>query len=102
MNKVSGTSINKAVGHGAVYIIVSYSDGTATSAFATDIMNGKTTGEYIDILEVTDININAAKSISEISIHIAYEIEGFWKGALGVFWYSTFTNWHCINTLEFI
>lgn len=102
MNKVSGTSINKAVGHGAVYIIVSYSDGTAASAFATDIMNGKTTGEYIDILEVTDININAAKSISEISIHIAYEIEGFWKGALGVFWYSTFTNWHCINTLEFI
>ena len=101
LNKVSGTSINKAVGHGAVYIIVSYSDGTASSAFATDIMNGKTTGEYIDILEVTDININAAKTISEVSIHLVYEIEGFWQGVFGI-WDSTYTNWHCINELRFV
>lgn len=101
MNKVYGTSINKAIGYGAVYIRVSYTDGTATSAFATDIMNGKIAEEYINILNVTDININEAKTISEISIHLAYEIEGFWQGIFGI-WDSTYTNWHCINNLQFV
>ena len=99
ITRVVGTTINSSVGYGAVYILITYTDGTTADAYATDIMNGTATGSYIDIFDITDININESKMISEISVHVVYEIQAWW-GSL--FWQHDWTNWHCIKTLKFI
>lgn len=93
---------NEAIGRGAVYILIVYADGSTTSAYAKNIMDGKFVGEYIDILDDTGINIDPDKIISQIDIHVVYEIEGDWKDFLGWVTYHTWTNWHCIATLEFV
>lgn len=99
---VKDTTISGRIGKGAVYINVTYLDGTTEQGYATNICNNKNKNSYIDVLAVTGLKINKNKKISSIEIVTVYEIAAWWKDALGWVSYSTITNWRTDNVLYFI
>lgn len=93
------TNINKAVGKGAVYIRIDYTDMTTTEGFATNIFDGKTNGSYIDILSETGIKIDENRVVKSITVDVVYEIMVWWKK--GAIWGDEYTNWRVHRVLNF-
>lgn len=91
---------NIAIGKGAFFVRVTYTDQSSQTGNKINFMDGKIKSDYVNILSDAGISINTGKKILKIDIVVAYEIKGDWQGALGV-WKSTYTDWRCETTLNF-
>ncbi len=92
---------NTRVGKGLLYVVVTYTDYTSSTGYATNLFANTVKGSYIDILGKTNITIDTAKKVKSVRVVVAYEIQGWWPGA---FWsdYDTVTNWVIDKTISFI
>lgn len=97
---VKNTTIKGRIGKGAVYINVTYGDGTTEQGYALDICKDKNKNSYIDVLNLTNVRINSSKKLRSIEIVTVYEIAAWWSGFLGIT-SSTITNWRTDNILYF-
>lgn len=92
---VYGTNINKqTIGYGAYYVKVTYTDSSTAEKSATNILNGKTRGDFVDI----DFPFDVSKTIQKIEVIVVYEIHTKGK-ALGE--WNEFSNWRCSALLRF-
>lgn len=101
-NKAIDTNINEKIKKGAVYIKVTYKDGTKEEKFVTDILKNTSKGDEINVLKTTGLVLNGKKEISSISLDVVYEIAAAWR-ALGFLWDCyTYTNWRVHKEFTFV
>jgi len=93
----SGTTINSQIKSGAVYLLLTYSDGTTQEHFEVNIFEGLTNNSTIHLLD--DISVDDNKEIESIQITVVYEIVANWQGFLGI-WSTTHTNWRIDYTVH--
>lgn len=96
---VYGTPLNgKAVGKGAYYVKVTYTDGTTTESSKFDFLSS---AKQNDVLNV-ELNLNVNKKISSLQVVAVYEL--FYDYMTGYFdWNGTqcYGNWRCSTTIQF-
>lgn len=95
---VLGTNINSAVGVGAYYIKVKYSDGKELPLSKTDMFKGATQGTVIDMIQASDIDMNA--TIVSVEVTVVYEMYSGGPGILDIWWHE-YPNWRCEYTYNF-
>ncbi len=92
---IYGTNlVNKAVGKGAYYVKVTYTDGTNSETNATNFFADMTKGFTKNL----SLNITENKTVKNIEIVFVYEL--YFKQYT---WYTTdgYTNWRCSTVIKF-
>ena len=92
------TTIGKRIGKGAVYINITYTDGTTDQGYATNICADIGKDSSINVFQVTGVSPNKGKALESIEIVTVYEIAARWSG---VAWGITWTNWRTETVLQF-
>lgn len=97
--QVYGTNINgQAVGKGAYYIKVNYSDGTYLETNKVNFLDGAKENQVINV----SLNLNTNKTIKSVEIVAVYEL--YYDYMSGIFdWDGTkrTANWRCTTTINF-
>ncbi len=89
-NQVVGTNISTVVGYGAYWVRVTYLDDTQIEKNATNFLNKKNQGEFIELLSAKDVD--PGKTIEKVEVVVVYcTAAGFSKGGL----------WRCEYTCNF-
>ncbi len=96
--KVVNTSINEQIKKGAYWVRITYTDDTQKEIKATNCLDGKVQGSYINLLSASDVD--STKTIKTIEIVFVYEMYAGGPGAFGIWWKED-TNWRCEYTLKF-
>ena len=86
------TNINSAIGVGAYYIKIKYTDGTEGAVSKTDFFKNAEKGMSLDMLSAS--NIDSGKTISSVEVTLLYEMYSGGPGLFGVWWHE-YTNWRC-------
>ena len=95
-NAIYGTNISgTAVGKGAYYVCIEYTDGSRYEKNATDIFNGKKQGDSLAL----NIPNETGKTITKISVVVVYEIFAGAPGVMGI-WWKDFPNYRCSAVLN--
>ncbi len=92
------TNINTAIGIGAYYIKVTYTDGKESQLSKTDFFKDAENGMLLNMLSSSDID--SQKTISSIEVTVLYESYAGAPGFLDVWWHE-YTNWRCEHTYNF-
>ena len=95
-NAIYGTNISgKAVGEGAYYVCIEYTDGSKYEKNATDILKGKKQGDSVAL----NIPNDTGKTIKKISVVVVYEIFAGAPGVMGI-WWKDYVNYRCTAVLN--
>ena len=95
---VLGTDIRTAVGVGAYFVEVIYSDGERDTFSKTNFFENAQNGMLLDILDAEDID--SRKTVKTIEVTLVYEMYAGGPGILGIWWHE-YTNWRCEYTYHF-
>lgn len=89
----------RAIGYGAFYLTIVYTDGSIDTVLVTDFLNGKSRYDRIDLGQY----INKNKTLRDFDVVVMYEMEyGKNGGFLGVGSWRAVTNWRCHKKLIFV
>ena len=91
-------NFNERIGYGAFWVRVQYTDDSQSTYVKTNALQYASTGTYIDIVTLSDIN--TSKTIKKIDIVLLYELDAGAAGFMGIWWHE-YTNWRCEYTFSF-
>ena len=95
---VIDTDIKSAVGVGAYYVKIKYSDGTEKAFSKTNFFKNAEKGAALDMVTADDIY--EGKTVASIEVTLLYETYAGAPGFLDIWWHE-YTNWRCTFTYNF-
>jgi len=92
------TDITTAIGVGAYYVKILYTDGGEKAFSKTNFFENAEKGMSLDMVTAKDLD--AGKTVASIEVTLLYEAYAGAPGFLGVWWHE-YTNWRCEYTYKF-
>ncbi len=98
-NRVAGTNISSAVGKGAYWVRICYTDGTIEEYNRCNFLNGQNKDSVIEFVSAEEID--SSRTLSRIEIVFVYEIFAGAPGKIFGIWWKSYANYRCTVNLSF-